>query len=67
MKKRIPAKNPTKEFIVDQEKAQDTSTNGTWHLIALKASELYEQRGRVDGYALEDWVKAEAILNGEAE
>jgi hypothetical protein len=30
--------------------------------IALLAYELYQQRGRMDGQALEDWIKAEAIL-----
>ena len=33
--------------------------------IAQRAYELYEQRGRQDGQALEDWVKAEREL-GEA-
>lgn len=27
--------------------------------IAVRAYELYEQRGRQDGYALEDWLQAE--------
>lgn len=27
--------------------------------IAIRAYELYEQRGRQDGYALEDWLRAE--------
>ena len=30
--------------------------------IQKKAYELYEKRGRVDGYALEDWVEAERIV-----
>ena len=28
--------------------------------IRRRAYELYEQRGRVDGYALDDWLQAEA-------
>jgi Protein of unknown function (DUF2934) len=28
--------------------------------IRLRARRLYEERGRVDGRALEDWLKAEA-------
>jgi hypothetical protein len=28
--------------------------------IRLRARQLYEQRGQVDGRALEDWLKAEA-------
>lgn len=67
MKKPMAAKNPMKESIVDQESSLDTSANGKWHLIAMKAYELYEQRGRIDGHALEDWLKAEAIVNGTTE
>jgi hypothetical protein len=34
--------------------------------IRLRAYKLYEQRGRVDGHALEDWIQAEAeILESE--
>ena len=34
--------------------------------IRLRAYRLYEQRGRVDGHAQEDWVQAEAeILESE--
>jgi hypothetical protein len=34
--------------------------------IRLRAYMLYEQRGRVDGHAREDWVQAEAeILESE--
>lgn len=32
--------------------------------IRLKAYELYEQRGRVDGFALDDWLQAEAEVLG---
>lgn len=30
--------------------------------IRARAYELYEQRGRSDGYALDDWLSAEAEL-----
>jgi Protein of unknown function (DUF2934) len=33
--------------------------------IRLRAYELYEQRGKVDGYALDDWLQAEAEIAGE--
>lgn len=33
--------------------------------IADKAYALYEQRGRREGYALEDWLEAEHIVNQE--
>ncbi|MGH9573790.1 MAG: DUF2934 domain-containing protein [Candidatus Acidiferrales bacterium] len=32
--------------------------------IRERAYELYEQRGRRDGYALEDWLQAEAEISG---
>ncbi len=31
-------------------------------LIRRKAYELYEQRGKLDGHALEDWVRAESEM-----
>jgi hypothetical protein len=33
--------------------------------IALRAYTLYEERGRRDGYAVEDWLKAEKELRLE--
>ncbi|HEX6531316.1 MAG TPA: DUF2934 domain-containing protein [Nitrospira sp.] len=33
--------------------------------IADKAYALYEQRGRREGYALDDWLEAEHLLNQE--
>jgi hypothetical protein len=33
------------------------------HRIAETAYELYEQRGRADGYDLEDWLKAETLVS----
>ena len=32
------------------------------HRIAERAYELYEQRGREDGHALDDWLQAEREL-----
>ena len=34
--------------------------------VARVAYELYEQRGRVDGHDLEDWLRAEAIVRQRA-
>lgn len=39
--------------------------DGMWERIAQKAYELWEQRGRREGYALEDWLDAEAIVMEE--
>ena len=38
---------------------------GTWQRIADKSYELYEQRGRREGYALQDWLDAEHLVMGE--
>lgn len=32
--------------------------------IRRRAHELYEQRGRVDGFALDDWLQAEGEILG---
>jgi hypothetical protein len=32
--------------------------------IRLRASELYEERGREDGHDVEDWLRAEAEITG---
>ena len=61
MKKR-PSRNQTDPSTFPNEHPINTAANGTSQLIALKAYELYEQRGREEGHALEDWLKAEAII-----
>ena len=38
---------------------------GTWQRIAAKAYALYEERGRREGYALQDWLDAQHIVNKE--
>jgi hypothetical protein len=35
--------------------------------IALRAYELYEARGSVDGFDLQDWLQAEREILGEVE
>jgi len=35
------------------------------HEIRLRAYDLYDRRGRVDGHALEDWLQAEAEILGK--
>ncbi|MFH1189864.1 MAG: DUF2934 domain-containing protein [Candidatus Omnitrophota bacterium] len=34
-------------------------------MIAKKSYELYEKRGRKNGYALQDWLEAEKIIKGK--
>ena len=36
------------------------------HEIRLRAYDLYEQRGKVQGHALEDWLQSEAGLTCRA-
>ena len=40
------------------------SVNGLREEIRHRAHELYEQRGRVDGLAWDDWFQAEAEILG---
>ena len=37
----------------------------TWQRIADKAYELYEERGRCEGYALQHWLDAEHLVMEE--
>jgi hypothetical protein len=34
------------------------------HEIRIRAYDLYEQRGKLDGHALEDWLQAEVEVLG---
>jgi hypothetical protein len=36
-----------------------------WQQIAAKAYALYEERGHREGYALQDWLDAQCIVNRE--
>lgn len=36
-----------------------------WQRIAAKAYALYEERGRREGYALQDWLDAQCLVNQE--
>lgn len=54
--------DPTTNSTTD---SRNESNNGLDHRIARMAYELYERRGRMDGYALDDWLQAEALLNGK--
>lgn len=36
-----------------------------WERIAAKAHALYEERGRREGHALQDWLDAEYLVNKE--
>ena len=64
MKKRWNGKKLVKASPDMQSESLNTWDNRTWDCIATKAYELYEQRGRIDGYALDDWLKAETMIHG---
>jgi hypothetical protein len=38
---------------------------GTWQRVVERTYALYEQQGRRDGYALDDWLEAEHIVKAE--
>ena len=62
VKRREIAKNETDSHPDGRPESGSGSENGKRHLIAMKAYELYEQRGRMDGHDLDDWFNAEAIV-----
>ena len=64
MRKHHTITHPAKQSANGQPEPADPQDNGTRHLIAAKAYELFEQRGRVDGHDLDDWLKAEALVSG---
>lgn len=41
------------------------STGDLGKLIAKKAYELYEKRGRKAGHSMDDWLEAERIIKGK--
>lgn len=43
----------------------DANFVGLEERIRLRAYELYELRGREDGYALDDWLQAQAEISGQ--
>ena len=42
-----------------------TSVNNAEEKIRVRAYELYEQRGKIEGHALDDWLQAEAEILGK--
>jgi len=46
--------------------ASSEAPNDVREQIARRAYELYEARGREDGHDLDDWLRAEAEITGEA-
>ena len=63
MKKHVRTKVRQTRSDMAAERPVHTTNNSKRELIATKAYELYEQRGRTDGHDVEDWLRAEAIIN----
>ena len=63
-KQRSPRAVPSPS--VHDVKNQDGVSDGMWDLIARRAYEIWEQRGRHDGNALEDWLEAERIIREQS-
>ncbi len=55
-----PAKPTTSTSAEPKNGKNGTVTTDLEHAIRLRAYELYVQRGRLDGYAQDDWLQAEA-------
>ena len=47
---------------VNDSENQGRISDAMWTLISRTAYELWEQRGRQDGNALQDWLEAERIV-----
>jgi hypothetical protein len=52
----------TKMFLKGDSSQQKTTEEIDYQEVARVAYGLYEQRGRMDGCDLEDWLKAEGIV-----
>jgi len=56
----MPAKSKARE----PSRKKSKSATSVEEKIRPRAYELYEQRGRIDGHALDDWLQAEAGILG---
>lgn len=64
--KRPPSPRPSMAVSARKPPAEPIELpDGMWQRIAQKAYELYEQRGMREGYALNDWLEAEAVVMDE--
>lgn len=55
----------TSSFKLGKSSNPTMSKNDLSALIAKKAYELYEKRGRKAGHAMADWLEAEKIVKGK--
>jgi len=48
--------------IADSRPLQTIPAASVWHLVEIRAHELYEQRGKEEGHEKEDWLRAESEI-----
>lgn len=58
--KKTPVESASRETYNADEKEQEVSAIEAQQRIARRAYEFYEERGREEGHADEDWLRAEA-------
>ena len=65
-KSKVPSNGKKAANAVSQSISQDIAkTQNIFDQIQKKAYELYEQRGRQNGCALSDWLKAEKLVKAQ--
>ena len=64
VKQQPPAKS-TPKAMGQAASSPNESPVGLWDRIAAKAFELWRERGCREGYALQDWLDAEALVMEE--
>ena len=62
LRKRATAPNIFKSALRGTRSDETQGSEALQERIQKKAYELWEQRGRVDGYNLEDWLEAERLV-----
>jgi hypothetical protein len=55
----------TPSFKIGKSSNPTMSKNDLGALVAKKAYELYEKRGRKAGHSMDDWLEAERIVKGK--
>ena len=56
-------KNPTPASAVTKEKETSLPTSATFEQIAVRAYQIYQERGDNPGSDIDDWLEAERQLN----
>ena len=62
---RLAPHTPSPRLSPAEQKRPIELPDGMWDRVAQKAYELWEKRGRREGYHLDDWLDAETIVMEE--